>query len=97
MGRARPERASTPNSLAKAVAHEYAVRLALIAVTTVTVQALIEGAAFEPAVSYALLTGAACYALGWLCGELARRIVEETWNPQRRAASRGSRSPDPSR
>ena len=60
------------------MAHEYAVRLALIAFATAAVQGLAARAAFEPALKLALAAAAAFYALGWLCGEMARRIVEES-------------------
>ena len=61
-----------------AVAHEYAVRLALIAFATAAIQGLVTRAAFEPALKLALSAAAVCYLLGWLCGDMARRIVEES-------------------
>ena len=60
------------------MAHEYAVRLALIAFATAAIDGLATRAAFEPALKLALAALAAFYALGWLCGELGRRIVEES-------------------
>jgi len=62
----------------KAVAHEYAVRLALIAFATAVIQGLATRAAFEPALKLALAAAAASYVLGWFCGEMARRVVEES-------------------
>jgi len=62
----------------KAVAHEFAVRLALIAFATAAIQGLANRADFEAALKLALAAAAACYVLGWLCGELARRVVEES-------------------
>jgi len=60
------------------VAHEFAVRLALIAFATAAIQGLANRADFEAALKLALAAAAACYVLGWLCGELARRVVEES-------------------
>lgn len=59
------------------MANDYAVRLALIAFATAAVQGVCTGAAFEPALKTALAAAAAFYVLGWLCGEMARRLVEE--------------------
>ena len=61
-----------------AVSQEYAVRLALIAFATAAIQGLVMKADFEPALKSALAAAAAFYFLGWLCGEMARRIVEES-------------------
>jgi hypothetical protein len=61
-----------------AVAQEYAFRLALIAFATAAVQGLVMRAAFQPALKSALAAAFAFYVLGWLCGEMARRIVEES-------------------
>jgi hypothetical protein len=74
------------------VAHEYAVRLALIAFATATIQGIAMRAAFEPALKLALGAAAAAYVLGWLCGETARRIVEESVQI---AAGRDAPSPTP--
>ena len=60
------------------MAHVYAVRLALIAFATAAIQGLATRAAFEPALKLALAAAAVCYVLGWLCGEMARRVVEES-------------------
>jgi hypothetical protein len=75
-----------------AVAHEYAVRLALIAFATATIQGMATRAAFEPALKLALGAAAAAFVLGWLCGEMARRIVEESVQI---TASREAPSPTP--
>jgi hypothetical protein len=61
-----------------AVAQEYAGRLALVAFITSAVQGLLGGSSFEPALKYALAAAGVCYVLGWLCGELARRLVAES-------------------
>jgi len=61
-----------------AVAQEYAVRLALIAFATAAIQGLVMRADFQPALKSALAAAFAFYVLGWLCGEMARRIVEES-------------------
>ena len=63
------------------MAHDYAARLALIAFATAVIQGLATRAAFEPALKLALTAAAAAYILGWLCGEMARRIVEESVQP----------------
>lgn len=60
------------------MAHEYAVRLALVAFATAAIQGLFTRSAFEPALKLALCAAAGFYCLGWLCGEMARRIVEES-------------------
>ena len=61
-----------------AVANDYAARLALIAFATAAIHGLCMRAAFEPALKTALAATAAFYMLGWLCGEMARRLVEES-------------------
>jgi hypothetical protein len=75
-----------------AVAHEYAVRLALIAFATASIQGIATRADFEPALKLALSAAAAAFVVGWLCGEMARRIVEESVQP---AAGREEPSPAP--
>ena len=60
------------------MAHQYAVRLALIAFATAAIQGAVRQSGFEPALKFALAAAAAFFVLGWLCGELARRIVEES-------------------
>jgi len=60
------------------LAHEYAVRLALIAFATAAVQGLFARSAFEPALKLALGAAGAFYVLGWVCGEMARRVIEES-------------------
>jgi hypothetical protein len=50
-------------------------------------------AAFEPALKLALGAAAAAFVVGWICGEMARRIVEESVQI---AASREAPSPIPS-
>ena len=60
------------------MAHEYAVRLALIAFATAAVQGLVSGAPFEATLKSALFVLAAFYVLGYVCGEMGRRVVEET-------------------
>jgi uncharacterized protein YqgC (DUF456 family) len=60
------------------VAQEYAVRLALISFATAAIQGLVMRADFESALKSALAAALAFYVLGWLCGEMARRIVAES-------------------
>ena len=60
------------------MAHEFAVRLASIGFATATLQGAINGAGFQSTLQIALVVLAAFYGLGFLCGEIARRIVEES-------------------
>jgi len=64
-----------------ALAHQFAVRLALVAFATATAQALFEGQAFEAALRFALGAAAGFWALGWVCGFLAQRAIEESVAP----------------
>ena len=59
------------------MAHDFAVRLALIAFATAAIRGLVTGADFQPAVKTALAALALFYLLGYLCGEVARRLIEE--------------------
>jgi len=74
----RREKRAAASKWNPAVAHQYAVRLALIAFATAAIQGAVRQSGFEPALKFALTAAAAFYVLGWLCGELARRIVEES-------------------
>jgi hypothetical protein len=56
---------------------QFAVRLALIAFAASTMRSLIDAVDFGGALQIALLHGAVFFGLGWVCGELARRVVEE--------------------
>lgn len=60
------------------MAQEYAVRLAWIVFATAAIQGLVMRADFEPALKSALAAALVFYVLGWLCGEMARRAVEES-------------------
>jgi len=75
-----------------AVAHDYAVRLALIAFATASIQGIATRAEFETALKLALGAAAAAFVVGWLCGEMARRVVEESVQP---ATGRNEPSPAP--
>lgn len=66
------------------MAHEFAVRLALIAFATAAMRGLFSGADFQPAIQTALLALGAFYVVGLVCGEVARRLVEE-YAPQQYA------------
>ncbi len=59
------------------MAHEFGVRLALIAFATAAFEGLVSRSTFEPALTRALAALGLFYLLGCLCGELARRVVEE--------------------
>jgi hypothetical protein len=74
----RCDETPAPSEWNTAVAHQYAARLSLIAFATATIQGAMRQAGFEPALKFALAAAAAFFVLGWLCGELARRIVEES-------------------
>jgi hypothetical protein len=60
------------------VAHEYAIRLALVAFATATAHGIGKGSGFEPALKYALAAAGIFYIVGWLCGEIAQRIITES-------------------
>ena len=76
------------------MAHEFAVRLASIAFATATLQGVITGAGFQPTLKTALVVLAAFYGLGFLCGEIARRIVEESVAAGIEAAERNAAVPE---
>lgn len=59
------------------MAHEFGVRLALIAFATAAMRGLFTGNDFTPTVQAALLIAGLFYVLGVVCGEMARRLVEE--------------------
>jgi hypothetical protein len=59
------------------VATQFGYRLALIAFATATLRGALTGSDFEGTLHTALLAGAAFFVLGMICGELARRVVEE--------------------
>ena len=54
-----------------------ACRLALIAFATVTIQGVLEGAAFEAVILSALQIGAGVFFTGLLIGEVTRRLIED--------------------
>lgn len=56
---------------------QFAVQLALIAFAASTLRSLIDAVDFGSALQIALLHGVVFLGLGWVCGELARRVVEE--------------------
>jgi uncharacterized membrane protein len=59
------------------VAKQFACRISLIAFATATIRGAISGADFEGTISAALLALALFFGIGLVCGELARRLVEE--------------------
>ena len=59
------------------MARQFAVRLALVAFAASTMQGLLESLDFAGTVESALWHAAAFFGLGWICGELAGRVVEE--------------------
>lgn len=59
------------------VALHVACRLALIAFATVTIQGVLEGAAFEAVILSALQIGAGVFFTGLLIGEVTRRLIED--------------------
>ena len=60
------------------MAKQFAIRLSLIAFSTASFRGLLAGADFEGTIRMALVTAASFFALGLICGELARRVVEES-------------------
>lgn len=56
---------------------QYAFRLSLIAFATAALRGLMAGSDFEGTMQSALMILAAFFALGWIIGELARRVLEE--------------------
>ena len=56
---------------------QYAFRLSLIAFATAALRGLMAGSDFEGTMHSALMILALFFALGWIIGELARRVVEE--------------------
>ncbi len=59
------------------MAVQFAIRLSLIAFATTSVRGLINGADFQGTIQTALIATAVFYGLGFVLGELARRLVEE--------------------
>lgn len=59
------------------MARQFATQLALIAFSTASVRGLISGADFEGTLEAALIAMGVFYVLGFVFGELARRVVEE--------------------
>lgn len=59
------------------MASQFANRLALIGFATITVRGLLAGSDFQGTMQTALVVLAACYLVGFVVGELARRVVEE--------------------
>ena len=68
------------------MAREFAVRLALVAFAASTLTGLIESVDFAGTLQGALWNAAAFFGLGWICGDLAGRVVEE--NARQEAARR---------
>jgi hypothetical protein len=59
------------------VASQFANRLALIGFATITVRGLLAGSDFPGTIQSALVALAVYFAVGFVIGELARRVVEE--------------------
>jgi len=59
------------------VAQEFGIRLALIAFLTASVQGVVSGALFDTVLKTALITLAAFFVFGWICGHIARLAVDE--------------------
>lgn len=59
------------------MARQFATRLGLLAFAASTAEALGTGVDLGSALTTALWRLALFYGLGWVCGELARRLVEE--------------------
>ena len=59
------------------MAQEFGLQLSLIAFATAAIQGLMSGADFQESVPGALVVLVVFYCVGWILGELARRLVEE--------------------
>ena len=59
------------------MALQFGYRLALIAFATAALDGALTGTDFEGSLRAALLAGGVFFVLGLICGELARRVVEE--------------------
>ena len=59
------------------MAVQFGYRLALISFATVALEGALTGTDFEGSLRAALLAGVVFFVLGLICGELARRVVEE--------------------
>ncbi len=69
--------ASSVTGWDRTLSTQFAQRLALIAFATAVLRGLVCGADFFGTIQTALIAIGAFYALGWLVGEAARRLVEE--------------------
>lgn len=70
------------------MAHEFGIRLALIAFATASFQGVFRGSDFQESLTAALVCLILFYVVGHVCGELARRVIEE--NVKSTLASSGS-------
>lgn len=59
------------------MAEQYAPRLALIAILAVIGRGILSGGDFAATVKTAAIAAAAFFLIGWLVGEIARRLIEE--------------------
>lgn len=75
------------------MARQFAVRLALVAFAASILQGLVESVDFAAALESALWHAAAFFGLGWICGELAGRVVEE--NARQEVARRWQEAEQP--
>jgi hypothetical protein len=66
------------NQSANSVGGQFANRLSLIAFATGTLRGLLIGSEFSAAVKTSLIVLAVFYGVGYILGDLARRVVEES-------------------
>ena len=59
------------------MAQEFGIRLALIAFLTASLQGVASGQTFDAVLKTALLTLAAFFVFGWVCGHIAKLAVNE--------------------
>lgn len=76
------------------MAHEFGVRLALIAFATVVCQGILGRGTLESTLQSALGALVVFYGVGLVCGEVARRSVDEQVAARRRAAENNA-TPQP--
>ena len=60
------------------MAVQFAKRLALVAFATESIHGVIAGSDFQATLQTALVALVLLFVLGFLCGEVARRVVEES-------------------
>ena len=73
------------------MATQFASRLSLIAFGVAVMRGLLSGADFQGSLQSALLAAAVFYGFGLVCGDLARRLVEEAATAEFERATTGQK------